>query len=374
MTLDIPSRVPLPPDVRQRALDTVLGGLDAPGPRRFRPELVAAAVVVALLVGLTVALSGGGRQDPPLVAAAPAGPTDEVDIRTTEGMISRCAAALDGVPGYPAPAQWRVELLTYSTDGDAVIVVDDAFACGLDPLSVTVSAIGGTPIGDASAVSLGPSAMVLFNPLRRPIVLDPPDRSGAAPDEAVQFHLVSGPEVPRDRITVGDSYTGPLPQLAAPVVTVQDRVLPMRPAYESPEATADDNDVELCASSWSSRDLWTPLRRIDDGPVPLLLTRIGDQAIGLCVLAADGPSFVFGPMPALEGTTFDPGDPVPAVVVRLTFEPGGATSYEPWTEAPRADCVIPDGVAICGDPATGALTIRLLAPSEDLTVPRAPGR
>lgn len=45
-------------------------------------------------------------------------------------MIARCAAALDGVPGYPEPARRTVGLQTFGSDGGSTIVVDDAFVCG----------------------------------------------------------------------------------------------------------------------------------------------------------------------------------------------------------------------------------------------------
>jgi hypothetical protein len=60
----LPPSVPLPPEVRERALGTVLAGMDA-APRTRAPFLAAAAaVVVALTVSVAVALSSSGPADP----------------------------------------------------------------------------------------------------------------------------------------------------------------------------------------------------------------------------------------------------------------------------------------------------------------------
>lgn len=91
-------------------------------------------MVVALLVSLTVALSGIGRQAPPLVAAAPVAAVPEVDMRSIEGMISRFAAAVEGSGEYPPAAEWRVSLAVAGSYTDPVIIVDDAFACRLTPV------------------------------------------------------------------------------------------------------------------------------------------------------------------------------------------------------------------------------------------------
>lgn len=379
MNLDLPSPVPLPPDVRRRALATLLDDLDAPAPRRapWFPALVAAAVVVALVVTTSVALSGRGPDEPPLTAAAPA---PGVDIRSDEGMIARCAAAVTGREGYPPATGWRVSV-ALGGSGDPVIIVDDAFACRLTPVGVYVSGTRGTPMGDVGVVELGPGVLVLLNPQRRVIGMDDDSWNvSLTPDAAVQVLVAPGAERPDTRFTVGDGYAGPLPEPAPAAVAVQDRTLPTRATYGSPEATDEGNDVESCVDSAPPApagppDLWTPVGRIDGGQVPLLLARIGDQQVGVCVLTPDGPRFVIAPMPLLEGAARDPGALVPPPAVVLAVGAGGVYGFDQAAEFPAtAPCTDVDGIAVCGDPSTGRLTIRLLVPSEDLTVPRAPGR
>lgn len=379
MKLDLPSRIPLPDDVRRRALDRVLDGIEEPAPRRLRPELVAAAVVVALLVGLTVALSGFRPQEPPLVAATPPGPEpSEVDIRSTEGMVSRCAAALPEVVGVPG---WQVTMTQYLGGSDTVIVIDDRFACLLTPVSVSVSATSGTSMGEASVVGLGPAVVAVLNPQRRVVEVDGAESTyTSAPDAPVQLLALPGPGSSGTTVRVEGSFDGPLPDPEPPVLTVEDRTLPERPGYGSPEARDVDNDLELCVASapvsaTSRPEFWTGVVVLGSDAVPaVLVARIGDQFLGACELAPDGPRFLVVPMPPADGAPIDPdGGPV-APAVSLRFTEAGAVALRPAPQQAGSGCRDYDGLGLCGDFRTGDVTVALLTPGEDLTVPRFPGR
>ena len=96
--LDLPAAPPLPSDVRERALRTVLDGIDAPAvPARRAPFLAAAAaVVVAIALTTATAISGLGPDDPAgldrLPPAAGSGGGDP-HPRPDRRPVCRCRAA-----------------------------------------------------------------------------------------------------------------------------------------------------------------------------------------------------------------------------------------------------------------------------------------
>ena len=344
MRLDLPGRVPLPDDVRARALDTVLAGIDGP-PRRSRrgllaPLAVAAVVVVALVGSITVAT--GLRDVPPaapaLAPAAPPGTPEEALLRCTRAAGSTTPGRVTGVEPLGT---------------DSVVVIDGTRPCLTTPDSVAPAPPRGTPMGDASVVRLAPSVVAVLNPQGRTVEVGevPGVQTRGAPDATVRLVLLPGVEVPEIPVTVAGSFEGLLPD-PAPVPVVRDRVLPVRVP-----GSADANDLESCLLSrpaWegSRGELWQPVLRHEpgDGRPPVLLARIADLYAGFCSLAPDGPDFTWG--------TLDPTGPVR---VAPSSEWDGALLAVPEgtrsVEVEGARCSVADGLGFCTGVAEGATAV-----------------
>lgn len=237
--LDLPPAPPLPPEVRERALRTVLAGIEAPRRRRPRVLAVAAAAVAVLTVAATVALSGLGEQpnEPSLDQIATGSPITSGDPHIDEALL-RCANAVrtDGrTADYPPTNEWRTTgvLLQSIPMGEeapleTAIAINDSFACFVGPSAVHVSAPQGTAVGTASVAWLTPAVLTVLNPQRQPVALIPRAAADVRPgDPTAPVQLmsfgVSGVNTANYRITVGDSYNGPIPEPTPIAVIVEDR-------------------------------------------------------------------------------------------------------------------------------------------------------
>lgn len=355
MRPDLPGPVPLPDDVRARALDTVLAGLDEP-PRRSRRGLLAplavAAAVVAALVGSVTVATGLREQPPVLVPAAPAAPAVPVPGTPAPGSPDDALLRCTRADGAAAPGAGRVTAVE-PLGVDTVIVVDGTRPCLATPDSVAPAPPRGTPMGEASVVRLAPSVLAVLNPggVTVDVAEVPGVQTRGAPDAAVRLVLLPGVEVPEIPVTVEGSFDGLLPA-PAPVAAVRDRVLP-----ERAPGSADANDLEACVSSrpaWegSRRELWQPVLRHEpgDGRPPVLLARIADLHAGFCTLAPDGPDFTWA--------TLAPDGPV---LVAPSSEWDGALLAVPEgtrsVEVAGARCSVADGLGFCTGVGEGATAV-----------------
>jgi hypothetical protein len=389
--LRLPPAPPLPHEVRERVLRTVLDERDDRGTttatlwgrraRRWAPLLTAAAVV---LVAVVVAMTLRGAPPPAAGPAAPVtGPTvtltddrplsaDELPAPTgdeeRDAALVRCATAVarsDRAADYPPTSAWRSsELYAWGIFMDGLLVIDDAFGCMLTPTSVIVTATTGPSVGGVQVLGLTDRNVALLNPQQRRYTIGPPGLTIADNGAAVMFYPPI-PETPLDgvRITVegDDGYDGPLPQ-PAPPLTVVDRPLPTRP--DTPEGAELGDCLERNFPGVVEHlELWVPVGRHDVGVTapPALVARMGDLYAGVCVPDPPrDPFFASGVLPA-------PGDR-PQVVVRyhagsegvLLTVPADVTRVEiALVTGPSSDptaCTIVDGLAACtidGDPELG---------------------
>lgn len=363
MKLDLPGRVPLPDDVRWRALDTVLAGLDEAPPRRRReryaPLLVAAAVVVALVLSVSVAL--GWRVGPGLVPAAPpvpgegvpgpmhalpdTGPPGTEPVQSAEpGPATPDEARARCVATAPAGVVLGDATDVYPLGSDTVVVLGDAVPCLVTPDSVTLPPATGTPLGDGvSAVRLGPAVAALLNPEARSVEVTPAEglvTLSSAPESAVHVLLFPGIDLMPVTVAV-DGAAGPLPDPAPPLVSQRDRTLSARVP-----GSAEANDLEACLAAsppWahSRGELWQPVLRHDPGGgrPPVLVARIGSVFGGFCTLAADGPSFDWGVLEAGPVLVAPSGEWENALLVT----PAGTADVL----VDGAACTAADGIAFC---------------------------
>jgi hypothetical protein len=173
--LQLPPAPPLPDDVRERVLRTVLAEAGAPR-RRFAPLVAAVVAVVATLaLTTTVALTGAGtdRSAAPQETAVPPAPQGDPAV---DEALSRCVAAVTGSEArgqYPPPAEWRITDVLRMTDDQLseddpgiALAIDDSFACHAGRYYVNVSTVGGNPAGAVEIAQLTGDHVVLFNPQR----------------------------------------------------------------------------------------------------------------------------------------------------------------------------------------------------------------
>jgi hypothetical protein len=309
--LDLPPAPPLPPDVRQRALRTVLRSMDGPAPsptprvriqaRRW-PFLAAAAAVVTVLLASVVAVgfSGGAPELRPAVPAPTSG--DEQSL-PADPELRRCAAAV-AVAGksdqYRPFDQWRItDTLIDSPGGERAIAIDDGFACFLGPSEVRVSSPQGQVIGPVAAVRLAPALAVLLNPRRLPVrsALVPADLGTAKTDpvQLVEYGVPfeSGAHV---RVVAGD-YDGPLPDVGPNLVTVQDRP---STSYAPKPGQQPEEALATCLDGWlpweSTRTLPWKLVLVHsvEGKATAMVGRDDAGYAGFCYLTGSGPYFMGG--------------------------------------------------------------------------------
>lgn len=326
--LQLPPAPPLPPEVRERVLARVLAEIDLPQRRRRGPLLaVAAAVVTTLAVSTSVALAGLDRTEiQPLLPPAPAKPyvpdgpsyplppEETGDGRATEAyFLARCANAVQqsGHAGdYPPVSEWRATSTMGYGALEPEVVINDSFACLLTPATVMVSRPVTATAGKVTVVTMSRGDLVVLNPEHRMITIGTdPDRSrvigggGLLGDggeaEAVTFVMTYTGEQPVDmRVKVqnakdrGVVYDGPVVggpvQVEAPLVAFKDRPIPQPP--DSPDVAELQKCMGMAPTHvYSQPELWSPVLRHDVPGFPkALVARIGDVAVGFCII--DAPS------------------------------------------------------------------------------------
>jgi hypothetical protein len=374
--LDLPGRVPLPDDVRHRALDTVLAGLDdAPPRRRTALPLVAAAVVAALLVSVTVAIGLADRPttapaaappDPALTLPAPSTPPSPAPASDAE----RCAAAVGSLRGTDprAAAEMSVTATFPPLGSDRVLVLDDAYACLAAPDTVAVTTPDGTAMGGTTVSRLGPALVAVHNPQRRPVdvaVLPGVTMLGGL-DAPVRLLLLAGVEPEEIPVHVEGSFDAPMPEPAPPAVAVRDLQLPARVP-----GTADDADLQACLATrapWedSRGELFVPVLRHEPGGgrPPVLLARIDDRYAGICTLREDGPTFEVVPLDLDEAVQTAPGGDW---TVALLAVPDGTRS----ADVEGDPCALAEGLALCtGVDEGAAVTLEGPEGPTDVLLPR----
>jgi hypothetical protein len=344
--LQLPPAPPLPADVRDRVLHTILDGIDdgidegsatartagtaavRAGRARRRPAFLAAAaaVVVAVAASTVTALTGFGGDDPASLdrlppAAADSGgsgpaardPFAGVELPPPSGepatdlALARCAAAVvhsGRAAEYPPTREWRATLHLGVGAVESDLVINDSFGCLVSPASVAVSGRTGTPAGPVQIVRMSRGQLLVLNPERRAFQIGPPGKMQMS-KEQVLFVDIYGDETPAQMRLKVAGYDGPVPE-PVQALTVVDRDLPERPD------TPDGRELGSCLARLPTRvdadpRLWTPVGWHDvGGAAPrALVARIGDLAAGYCVFdPGEGPVFFGAPLPV--GDTTEP--------------------------------------------------------------------
>lgn len=388
---DLPTAPPLPDDVRARALDAVLVGMDPntsggrglPVRRIAGPLLVAAAVVTVVLGAATVAttmraagptgvevgspISAGSSS--PVVPPPVAPPTDqplEGGAGNTEP-VDRCRTAVgafDRAADYPDLAGWTVTGEVPQTGADELIVVDEKFLCLASPATVSVSATRGTPQGGVEIVRVAPGWLGVLNPAGATVSWQIGGRSSEASFAPVLgIHLDRGVSPAEVRLTVDGRDVGPLPEPGPAPIVLVDHPKPPRDMRTADGAALDPciapppsvGPLDPGLAADSEPELWQPLMRAElPGGGFAMAAVIGDRWAGLCVRSGEqGPYSWFGgrhnPAPVADGAapvrSFTPeGTPVRAWlfevgydVVRAELAAGSAT----------APCEVRNRLALC---------------------------
>lgn len=384
--LNLPPAPPLPPEVRDRALRTVLEGMTAPIPgrgRRWAPLLTAAAVVLVAATSVAVVtVSDDAPAGPALLPPAtgtPAPPPTTGPLLAplpdaehpapsgdpaTDAALARCATAVvrsGHAADYPPTAEWHSTQHGGSGAVESQLTIDDSFGCLVTPGSVAVSGTGKDATTGAQVVSMSPDVLVVLNPQGRRFTLGSGDKAWS---DTARVTFLRTSELQVDGAPVGAStsledlplsvdggYTGTVRDVVA-AITVADRDLPQR------ADTPDGAELTSCLASpesdrYTDPGLWVPVGRQDGGGTApgAIIARIGDVAAGFCVDdPAGGPTFRGAPLPAPSDRpqrvlayrggasalliTAPPG--TTRVEVRLAGGSGGAR-----------DCAIADGLAAC---------------------------
>ncbi|MHA6615925.1 protein kinase family protein [Pseudonocardia sp. DLS-67] len=381
--LQLPPAPPLPDEVRERVLRTVLAGTKAPG-RRFAPLAAAVAAVVATLALTTsVALTGVGGPAAQQENLAPHG-----DPAVAEE-LGRCVAAVNGSElreQYPPTAEWRItgvlpmpnDMMSRDAPG-TVLVINDSFACHADDTNVSVSMVGGRPAG---AVQIAPFGfqIILFNPQR--IAVEVGLSGGSTETSAAPVQIISlSPYAPRgwaQRIVVPGSFDGPPPELESPPIQVRDRPRPEPSPEEVQEARVRaERSGRLTAclmdqlSSESRRTGKPDETVLDQDPIAgapaAVVGRVADTRAAVCYA---GP----GEESIAAAGDLDPGETSEAAIVTslrrdglvvalLTVGPlvdrvEIATTPQPGSSGSGARCTVKDGLALCMLRADGQVDVR----------------
>jgi hypothetical protein len=395
--LQLPPAPPLPDEVRDRVLRTVVAGTRSPR-RRFAP-LVAAAVAVATTVAVTtaVALTGSAAQQ------ESAAPQDDPAVAQA---LSRCAAAVTGSESrgyYPPPAEWRItEVLPMPDDAieeddpGIALVINGSFACHPDRSFVWVSTVGGEPAGAIEIAQLTGFEFVLFNQQRLAVEVgfdEGRTQSSTAPVQIISISpWVAGGPV--RRIVVPGSYDGPAPEPESVGITVQDRPIPdPGPPPESQEVA----EAERLRAEQSVRLTACLARRllpVEEGagtPHETVLTQEAYEGTPAAVVgrvSGERAAFCYdggpgGPVGADGALLPDP--PVASgmvtslrrdglVVALVQVAPGVerieiATAPQPGTTGSGTTCTVQNGFALCMLRADGPVDVRIFTGGTGTTMP-----
>jgi hypothetical protein len=387
--LQLPPAPPLPDDVRERALRTVLAGTRAPR-RRFAP-LVAAVVAVATTVAVTaaVALTGTGGSATQQPSAAPQDDPAVADV------LSRCVAAVTGSESrgqYPPPAEWRItNALRMPEDESAgetpglVLVIDDSFACHASPSFVSVSTVGGAPAGAIEIARLSGIHLVLFNPQRLEVEVDL-DGGGTQRSTAAVQVMSTSPDTagrPVRRLVVPGSYDGPVPDPSDIAIWVQDRPVPDPgpPEEDREKAEADrqraEQAVRLTAclarrlmpveERSGTRHATVLTQEAREGTPAAVVSRVSSERAAFCY---DGPGGSVGADGALMQEPLVSSGMVTSlrrdgmVVALVQVAPGVerveiATTPQAGATGSGTTCTVQNGFALCMLRADGPVDVRI---------------
>jgi len=290
---DLPPASPLPPEVRQRVLHTVLREIDIdddprPAQQRRGPLLAAAAAVVTVLLAsvAAVGLVGGAPQ------LRPATPPDGV-----ETTLARCAAAVENggwVPRFPPADQWRVTAVLADAPQERVILLNDWFACAASSDRVSLTTTVAPP--ESQAVErLSATLLLLRNPER----------------QQIEFTSVDGTQrttAPLTLVRTSEPWTWPVEGIISPGQSTAEGLVPGADYYElvdRPEAADGVPEVvalQRCMDSSlpvggkpgvaGNAVSWAPV-----GDSPQRIGRSGGYAAAFCVIGPTGPVYAAGPIP-----------------------------------------------------------------------------
>lgn len=385
--IPLPTAPPLPEEVRERALRTLLTGMDAPRSRRAVPLLAAAAVIAILLsaVGAVALLNGAPNSRDPGVASGPSAAGNGVDGSSA---LARCEAAATGserAADYPPSGEWNLTGDIPHIGVDELIMVNHSFLCHTSPATVSVSPVRGTVVGDVQVVRVSEDWLGVLNPARAVVSWKIGSRSTEPSTAPIMGVYLPGGVAPNVTFIIDGPLSSQVgievPEPGAPAVVVTDRPLPVRDSA-TPLGAAFDRCLQRTPAARTYQDedrdpqmvedaepgLWQPLSRVElPGGGHALSAVIGDSEaddglpfyLGICTVDAIGQRHVEGQrrQPATLDSprlnSIDAGSAwvfaVPPGIVRVeAFEP---------TQGQHV-CGLEERVALC--PSLGDSTITLI--------------
>lgn len=231
--LQLPPAPPLPAEVRERVLRTVLDGT-APPRRHLAPLVAAAVVVLTLVISTAVAITGTGTDGHRPADQLVSGPPARIGADDLDEAINRCAAAVNASArraDYPPTAEWQVtEVLEREGRGfwgAVTLAINGSFVCATDAYGLRITTAGGRPAGGVQVAGLSSWQLVVFNPQRLPVETDRDLGQARTSTEPYQILSISGPgeaDWSSRRLVVPGSYDGPIPDPGPPAIEVNDRL------------------------------------------------------------------------------------------------------------------------------------------------------
>jgi hypothetical protein len=369
--LQLPPAPPLPAEVRERVLRTVLDETATPR-RRLAPLVAAAAVVLTLAVSTTAAITGTGAEtDDPRPADQPvSGPPARIGDDDLDEAINRCAAAVNASEHraeYPPTAEWRVTDVVmrdwHGFWGGVTLAINGSFVCDTDAYGVRVTTVGGRPAGEVQVAGLSLSQLVVFNPQRLPVEAD--QRTSTEP-----YQILSGRPGPDGvdwssrRLVVHGSYDGPIPDPGSPAIEVRDRLGTGEPTPGQP--------LEDCVRAALPATKYAPPQQPEmvlrqearEHTPPALVGRVAGSWATYCYDDPEGPvsggsTLEDAPVTETRIVTSDrrystDRGPDVLIVVLMTVAPdverveiAARPGPRPDPAAPSAPCTLQDGLALC---------------------------
>jgi hypothetical protein len=374
--LQLPPAPPLPAEVRERVLRTVLDESATPR-RRLAPLVAAAAVVLTLAVSTTAAVTGTGAEtDDPRPADQPvSGPPARIGDDDLDEAINRCAAAVNASAHraeYPPTAEWRVtDVLVRDQPGfwgGVTLAINGSFVCDTDAYGLRLTTAGGRPAGGVQVAGLSSWQLVLFNPQRLPVEADRDDGQERTSTEPYQILSIrSGPDEvdwSSRRLVVHGSYDGPIPDPGSPPIEVRDRLGTGEPTPGQP--------LEDCVRAALPATKYAPpqqpemvLRQEAREHTPrALVGRVAGSWATYCYDDPEGPvsggnTLEGAPVTETRIVTSDrrystDRGPDVLIVVLMTVAPdverveiAARPGPRPDPAAPSAPCTLQDGLALC---------------------------
>jgi hypothetical protein len=371
--LRLPPAPPLPAEVRERVLRTVLDGTATPR-RRLAPLVAAAAVVLTLAVSTAVAITSTGTDtDDHRPADQPvSGPPARIGDDDLDEAINRCAAAVNASAhrtAYPPTAEWRVtDVLERDWPGfwgSVTLAINDSFVCDTDAYGVRVTTVGGRPAGGVQVVGLSTTQLVLFNPQRLQVEADRDD--GQVHTSTEQYQILrfrsgsAGVDWSTRRLVVHGSYDGPVPDPGPPPIEVRDR---LGTGERTPGQPLED-----CVRAALPATRYAPPQQPEmvlrqearDGTPSALVGRVDGSWATYCYDDPEGPvsgggTLADAPVTDTRIVTADrkysERGPDVLIVVLMTVAPDVerveiAARPRPGSVAPAAPCTLRNGFALC---------------------------